>query len=146
MVIFICDNEGNAAVLNYASWKCSRVTRSVLAAEIYAFATAFDFTYTLQHDMQRITGHKLPIIMFTDSMCLFDTITRLTTLTEKRLLIDTAVLRDSYAKAEIYNIGHVSSEYNLEDWPYETNQIDVITRKYGYWKTQCPGQQVGNSH
>ena len=53
--------------------------------------------------------------MFTDSKCLFDSMTRLTSATEKRLLIDIAALRQSYTRGELFNLGHVSSNYNLAD-------------------------------
>ena len=115
MVILLCDKQSNCALIHYSSWKCSRVTRSVLAAETYAFAACFDFAYALQKDLHHILGFRSPIIMYTDSMSLFDTITRLTNLTEKRLLIDVTVLRESYSKAEIANIAHVSSQKNLAD-------------------------------
>ena len=57
----------------------------------------------------------VPIIMFKDSKYLFDTITRLTKISEKRLLIDVAALTQSYVNGELFKIGHVSSFYNLAD-------------------------------
>ena len=115
MVITICDGRGRCSIIHYASWKCRRVTRSVLAAEAHAFSTCFDFSYALQHEVSNITGQEVPIIMFTDSKCLFDTITKLTSISEKRLLIDVAALRQSYVNGELFNIGHISSTYNLAD-------------------------------
>eukprot|EP00172_Hildenbrandia_rubra_P000344 Plantae.Rhodophyta-Hildenbrandia_rubra.ctg11618.p1 GENE.Plantae.Rhodophyta-Hildenbrandia_rubra.ctg11618~~Plantae.Rhodophyta-Hildenbrandia_rubra.ctg11618.p1 ORF type:complete len:534 (+),score=91.74 Plantae.Rhodophyta-Hildenbrandia_rubra.ctg11618:92-1603(+) len=115
MIALSCDHENNCSIAQHGSWKRSRVTRSVLAAEMHAFATGFDFTYALQQDIISMTGRKKPVVMRIDSKCLFDTITKLTTLTEKRLLINVSALRESYNRAEISNIAHVSSERNLAD-------------------------------
>ena len=79
------------------------------------FFNMFDFCDTLQQDLKRIISKELPIVMYTDSKCLFDTITRLTSISEKRLLIDIAALRQSYSRGELFNIGHISSCYNLAD-------------------------------
>eukprot|EP00171_Calliarthron_tuberculosum_P000757 IDg757t1 len=36
MIIVLADDKGKASIIHYASWKCRRVTRSVLAAESYS--------------------------------------------------------------------------------------------------------------
>ena len=51
----------------------------------------------------------------TDSKSIFDTITKLSRVAEKRLIIDISALRQSYSSSEITNIGHVLSEFNLAD-------------------------------
>ena len=113
MIILLCDDLNNCAVIHYNSWKCQRVTRSVLAAEVHAFSAYFDFAFALRHDLRKMINIEVPVVMFTDSKCLFDTITRFSGVTEKRLLIDISALRQSYNRGEIFNVGHVSSEYNL---------------------------------
>ena len=62
-----------------------------------------------------MTNLDVPIVLFTDSKCLFDTITKMSTVSEKRLMIDISALRQSYARGEVFNIGHISSHYNLAD-------------------------------
>lgn len=56
---------------------------------------------------------KEKTLLFTDSKCLFDTITKLSTVSEKRLLIDIAAIREMYTKGELSNVAHVSSAYNI---------------------------------
>eukprot|EP00171_Calliarthron_tuberculosum_P023237 IDg23237t1 len=115
MIILLADDNGKASVIHYASWKCRRVTRSVLAAEIYALSACFDFCFTFAHDLANILGKKIPIFLFTDSKSIFDTITKLSSVSEKRLLIDISSLRQSYSSGEISNIGHILSEFNPAD-------------------------------
>lgn len=52
--------------------------------------------------------------VFTDLQPLFDAVNTSCPMTEKRLLIDIAELRESYAKGEL-NYGWIQSQYNLAD-------------------------------
>ena len=125
MVVLLKDKDDNAALIHYTSWKCRRVTRSILAAEVHAFAACFDYCITLAYDLSAILAFHVPVLMFTDSKCLFDTITKLSTVSEKRLLIDISALRESYACGELTNVAHVSSENNLAD-PFTKNTTSPI--------------------
>ena len=51
--------------------------------------------------------------MYTDSKCVFDTIANLSTVTEKRLLIDISVIGESYNTGELSNVAYVASKFNL---------------------------------
>ncbi len=113
--MLLCDRLNNASIIHYESWKSRLVNRSVLSAEVLAFSAYFDYAYTLGHDLSKIIGKRVPVLLFTDSRSIFDTITKLSTVSEKRLLIDIACLRQAYAQGDIDNLGHVSSEYNLAD-------------------------------
>ncbi len=42
MIILLVEKDANAAVIQYASWKTRRVIRSVLASELFAFASSND--------------------------------------------------------------------------------------------------------
>ena len=141
MVITLCDKENRCNIIHYASWKCKRITRSVLAAEVCAFSSCFDFSYTLQSDLKELTGRKIPIVMFTDSKCLFDTITRLKSVTEKRLLIDIASLRQSYTRGELFNIGHVYSQHNLADSLTKRVKSKLLTNAMMKGKLEHPVNQ-----
>ena len=115
MVVLLVDKHNKSCVIHYASWKCRRVTRSVLAAEIYAFAACLDYCITLRHDLQSMISRPVPIEIFTDSKSLFDTITKLTWLSEKRLLIDVSAIRESYYAGDLDDVAHLSPEYNHAD-------------------------------
>lgn len=60
----------------------------VLGAEVYAFADAFDYSYTLKHDLEQILEQFTPLRMFTDSTSLFGVISKSSATAKKRLLID----------------------------------------------------------
>ena len=115
IMIFLIDKHCNASLIHYASWKSRRIVRSVLAAELFAFVSCNDFCQILAHDMHLITGKRFPVHLITDSKSIFDTITKLSSVSEKRLMIDISALRQSYSSGEISNIGHVSSKHNLAD-------------------------------
>ena len=95
MMIVLIDKYCNAAVVHYTTWKSRRVVQSILAAEVYALAACNDYCQMIRHDLQLITGKRFPLTILIDSKSIFDTITKLSSLSEKRLLIDTAALRQS---------------------------------------------------
>ena len=91
------------------------MTRSVLGGEIYAFADAFDYAYTMKHDLENITGRTVPLKMFTDSKSLFDIITKSFSTTERRIMIDVQAVRNGYDKREISDIGFIRPHSNPAD-------------------------------
>ena len=115
LVIVLKDNKERASLVHYVSWKCRRVTRSILAAEVHAFAACLDCCITLAHDLKKMLGRDLKVALMTDSKSLFDTVTKLTAALEKRLLINIFSIREAFQKGDIFNIAHISSEYNLAD-------------------------------
>ena len=72
-----------------------------------------DFTLTLAHDSSTILQRKVKTLLFTDSKCLFDTITKLSTVSEKRLLIDITAIRENYTNGNLPNVAHVASAHNI---------------------------------
>lgn len=114
-IILLCDNKNRTHVLDYSSRKFKRVVRSILGGEVYAFSAGFDRGFILQYDLQTIYKRAIPLHMMTDSLQLFDVITKGSATTEKRLMIDVAAARESYNKYEISNVGLVASDYNIAD-------------------------------
>ena len=86
-IIYICDGSNLCQPLYWSSHKAKRVSGSVLGSETMAFADSFDMAFNLRHDIQRMMNIKIPIMMFTDSLSLFDVITKASTTVEKRLMI-----------------------------------------------------------
>lgn len=114
-VILLVDDDHNCSVLTWSSVKCRRVTRSVLAAELYAVAHAFDAAFALAHTVGILLGRKVFVNVYTDSRTLFDSIINLCSMTEKRLLIDIACLREAYRNGDISQLCWIRSQYNLAD-------------------------------
>lgn len=119
--VFMADKSDQCTPLVWSSYKAKRVTRSVLGAETLALADGFDAAYSLQHhvghdDLQRlVSGQTVPVSIFTDSMSLFNIVTRHTIPTEKWLSIDIDAIRQSYKTGEIEMIGFIRTDQNPAD-------------------------------
>ena len=90
---------------------------------------------SLADDLSNILNRKVKTVLLTDSKCLFDTITKMTTVAEKRLLIDIACIRESYSNGDLSNVAHLSSAHNLANSltkakPDPTQIIDLMTNGY----------------
>jgi hypothetical protein len=88
----ICGN-----VIYYSSTKCKRITRSVLALEIYGIVNSFDIgiaiATTLRMIIERLGLPAIPLVICIDSYSLYECLVKLGTTKEKRLMIDIMALR-----------------------------------------------------
>lgn len=114
-VISLRDHDGNANILHYSSNNSKRVTRSVLAGKVFAAAHGINYATTLRMTINEIFGKTVPLILYTDSKSLYDEIGVMNATTEKRLLIDPRILRESYELRESTNIVSISSTQNPAD-------------------------------
>lgn len=114
-IVLLCDASGRCNVIHYSSHKSRRVVRSVLGGEVYAFADEMDVGLTLKHDLEGIVGRPTGLRMFTDSKTFFDVITKNTTTTEKRLMIEIKAVRESYERMELSDVPWIRSENNPAD-------------------------------
>lgn len=74
-VIGLADKHGNANIVHYSSFKSKRVTRSVLAAELFAVVHAFDYASTLRNSVSDMLGRQIAMTVYTDSKSLYDAMT-----------------------------------------------------------------------
>lgn len=114
-IIFLTDASGACQPITWSSHKSRRKIRSTLGRETMALADAFDVAYSLKHYMQRIKGKRVPITIFTDSLSLFDVISKATTTLEKRLMIDIASVREAYVKHDLEKLGFIRSQHSSAD-------------------------------
>ena len=109
--------EGN--LIHWSSTKCKRVTRSVLASEIYGLVSGFDVAYVLATTMNKVFDQislpPIPLIVCTDSLSLYECLVKLGTTKEKRLMIDIMALRESYERREITEVRWIHGEDNPAD-------------------------------
>ena len=103
-VIVMRDVFGMCNVVHWSSSKCRRVTKSVLAAELYALVLGFDVASCVKATIDHITGKQVPLVLCTDSRSVFNAVTKLGTTAEKQLMIDVAMLRQSYERREIAEV------------------------------------------
>jgi hypothetical protein len=53
-VIVLADGYNNCNLIHWSSIKCRRVTRSVIASELYAMGHGFDYACVLKHTLDNI--------------------------------------------------------------------------------------------
>jgi hypothetical protein len=106
-------------LIHWSSTKCKRVTRSVLASEIYGMTSGADMAIAIDSTIKQITGQlgltPIPIIVCTDSYSLYDLLVKLGTTKEKRLMIDVMALRQSYERRELQEVRWINGNDNPAD-------------------------------
>eukprot|EP00171_Calliarthron_tuberculosum_P023132 IDg23132t1 len=53
-LILLCDLKNDCHIISYSSRKSRRVVRSIMAGETYAFTDAFDQSYIIKRDVEKI--------------------------------------------------------------------------------------------
>lgn len=109
--------KGN--LIHYSSTKSKRVTRSVLASEIYGMVGGVDMAIAINTTINMITEQlgfsRTPVVVCTDSYSLYECLVKLGTTKEKRLMIDIMALRQSYERREITEIRWIDGKDNPAD-------------------------------
>jgi hypothetical protein len=99
--------------------KSKRVTRSVLASEIYGMVGGVDMAIAIGTTLKMITDRLelpvIPTIVCTDSYSLYECLVKLGTTKEKRLMIDIMALRQSYERRELFKIRWINGQDNPAD-------------------------------
>jgi hypothetical protein len=113
--IFIVDDAGRANLVCRSSRKCRRVTRSVLAAELYALSAAYDMGYGLRHTLSTLLQRTVEMKHYVDSKTIWDSVTSLCKMEERRLSIDIGGLRQAYRTEELRHLGRIDTKYNPSD-------------------------------
>ncbi|MEM1283154.1 MAG: reverse transcriptase domain-containing protein [Chlamydiota bacterium] len=127
-IVLLCDKFERCNILHFTSYKSRRIVRSVLGAEVYAMADAFDYAFTLKQDLEIILNQKVPLRIITDSKSLFDIITKNSSSIEKRLMIDIKSVRHGYESMEISDIGFARSTCNPADAFTKITVNEPLTR------------------
>ena len=114
-VIVLADSDNNANIVHWSSIKCKRVTRSVLASELYAMAHGFDHGAVIKATIEKILQVELPLVLCTDSKSLYECLVKLGSTQEKRLMVDLMCLRQSYERRMITQIKWIDGDANPAD-------------------------------
>jgi hypothetical protein len=114
-VLTLKDAKNVSHIIAYSSKKSPRVVSSIFSGEAIALANAFNHSFALQHDIYRMTGRKLSICLRTDSLAVFDAISKNTAPKDQRLQIDIAQLRESWQRREIGELAFIRSRLNIAD-------------------------------
>lgn len=127
-VIVLADQYGNANILHYSSTKCKRVTRSVLASELYGMAHGFDHACVIKTTLEKMLQIKIPLIIATDSNSLYECLVKLGTTVEKRLMVDIMCLRQAYERRLIAEIMWIEGGSNPADAMTKSNACDALRK------------------
>lgn len=119
-------------LIHWSSTKCKRVTRSVLASEIYGMVNGFDIGICLATTLKLITERMnlppIPLVICTDSYSLYECLVKLGTTKEKRLMIDIMSLRESYERREITEVRWVHGDDNPADAMTKSSPNSALKR------------------
>ena len=113
-ILLTADTEKGNPIF-FKSYKSRRVTRSVLSAEVVAFADLFDDVLAIRSQLEQSTLGPVPVQLLTDSKSLFHIISKGSRTCEKRIMLDAHAAREAFKKKEISNIGFVPSCENVAD-------------------------------
>ncbi len=91
----------HANILHWLSIKCKRMTRNVLAVELFVMIHDFDVDSILKSTLIKMLVIDIFLILITDSKFLYDCLIRLNITIEKRLMIDVMILRQFYERRKI---------------------------------------------
>jgi len=72
--------------------KYKRVTRSVLASELYSIAHSFNIGGSVKSTINKALEIKVPLVIYTNSKSLYEYLVKLGTTREKRLIINVMCL------------------------------------------------------
>ena len=119
-IVFLYDKNGRSAPISWASKKAKRVARSTITAETLAATEAVDNAIVLKKMIGETTRREIgPITLYVDNKSLHDAVQTTNVLTERRLLIDMAALREMVDRQEL-----------VVKWLTTENQLaDVLTKQ-----------------
>ena len=119
-IVFLVDMYGNSNPLIWSSKRIKRVVKSTLGAETISLVEAAENAFLLARFIEEIIPNiQLTIRCFTDSKGLYDAVNTTNSISDKRLRIEMAVVREMVEKNEI-KLDWISKEYQL---------ADVLTKK-----------------
>jgi hypothetical protein len=128
--VLMVDDDNNANLVHYGSQRCTRVARSVMAAELHGLIVGFDNALLVSEMVSEILGRKVRTDAIIDSKTVFDTVTRLSNTLEKRLRIDAYALQESHRNGELTALLWIPSAQNVADALTKENwQKDSALRK-----------------
>ena len=116
-IIFLVDSESNCCPLFWESRKIRRVVKSTLAAETLAAADAIDSAYYIRDIISQIvsdTKIKLSIELYVDNKSLFDNVYSVKNVSEKRLRIDIAIIKELISHERL-NVKWVETKSQIAD-------------------------------
>lgn len=118
-LLFLVGENGDCNLLSWQSKRLKRVARSSLAAESLAMSDCVDaavYIATMYKELMfGCTSNSIPIEIVTDNKSLCDALQSKKVVTEKRLRIDIAALKESIENGSITSVTWVNTNEQLAD-------------------------------
>ena len=95
-IVPLTDVSNKAIAVSYKSYKSRRVARSVLSAEVSAFADLTDDALAIRKQLEFILIQPVPVHILTDSKSLSDIISKKSRTYEKRIMLNIYAARQAY--------------------------------------------------
>lgn len=89
----LADTYSNANIIYYSRLKSNRITRRVLAAELFSIAHVFDTASTMPHALAAIYGRLIPLAVYEHFKILYEANVEANSSAEKQLLTDLTLQR-----------------------------------------------------
>ena len=87
-ILVLADLLNKVNIIHWSLVKCKRITRSVLASELYAIAHSFDIGAAIKAIVELQLNISLLLILYTDFKSIYECFIKLGTIQEKRLIIN----------------------------------------------------------
>jgi hypothetical protein len=78
-ILALANTAQNANIIHWLSTKCRRVTRSVLASELYSIVYGFDMGAIVKSIVDRALEIDLLLVVYIDSKSLYECLVKLGT-------------------------------------------------------------------
>lgn len=114
-LMLLADEQRNANLLDYRSFKSKIVARSALSAELFALSHAYDVASTVTVALNDMLNTQLLLKFYTDCKSFFDGLIGINAPTKNRLLIDLSAIRQSCGRREITEAVWIPTNQNPAD-------------------------------
>lgn len=101
--------------VNIIHWfliKCKRITRNVLAAELYGMAHGFNIRAIIKAMLKKMLGSAIPPILCTDLKFLYNCLVKLEITQKKQLMVNVISLYQLYKRREITKVKWIYRHHN----------------------------------
>lgn len=114
-IVFLCGENGLCCPISWSSTKIRRVVRSTIAAETLAMGEATDSCFYIAAILAEILSFKVPIHCLIDNKSLFENVHSTKSVSEKRLRIEVATIKQMIERNEIKSVSWVETDQQLAD-------------------------------
>lgn len=112
---FLTDNFNASVLIQYKSYRSTRVVRSAVSGEFIAFSELFDRAMILASELEAILSRGVPVQLLTDSESLFNVKWKGSRIREKRTILKIATEIECFRDKLIDDIGLVRSNRKIAD-------------------------------